>query len=94
LDFSWALQLFAAETVERVHGAGDETRSGFGKRNSTARKPPEKDCGNQPGERFQPLTLPTPDWKLKVHTRSPGRFPPAGRWRNKAGQRLTVISSR
>jgi hypothetical protein len=32
---------------------------------------PEEDPGNQVGELSHPFTLPTPEWKLAIHERSP-----------------------
>jgi hypothetical protein len=46
----------------------------------TAKKPPEEDSGHQSGEPSKPFTLPTPDWKLAIHTLFLSRFPHASRW--------------
>jgi hypothetical protein len=46
----------------------------------TAKKPPEEDPGHQSGNVLNPFTLPTPDWKLAIHSFLLSRLPHAGRW--------------
>jgi hypothetical protein len=42
--------------------------------------PPEEDCGNPSGGRFNPFTLFLPGWKLAIHAGLSGCHPHAGRW--------------
>jgi hypothetical protein len=88
------LYFLISEKLGDVDESGEEHRKSLGMLKFTAKKKPDEDSESHLGECSDPFTLPTPEWKLAIHTHLSGPYPHAGLWlkRSQSAARSSSIN--